>query len=69
MSKIKRGGLMSSWEYDVIPVRFGVWDVTKKELNKLGVDGWELIKFTEDIDENGMVQAFFKREVDGLEAF
>jgi len=47
---------MSSWEYDVIPVRFGVWDVTKKELNKLGVDGWELIKFTEDIDENGMVR-------------
>jgi hypothetical protein len=60
---------MASWEYNVIPVHFGVWDRTKEDLNKLGVDGWELVKFTEDIDDDGMVQAFFKREVDGLEAF
>ncbi|WP_406661999.1 hypothetical protein V7O66_05545 [Methanolobus sp. ZRKC3] len=58
---------MSLWEYDVKPVHFGVWETTKNDLNELGVDGWELIKFTDDVDEDGMVQAFFKREVDGLE--
>ena len=58
---------MSSWEYDVIPVHFGVWETTKKELNELGVDGWELVKFTEELDDEGMVQAFFKRRVDGLD--
>ncbi len=52
------------WEYDVKEIRFSEWSKTKEDLNRLGVDGWELIKFADDIDENGMTAAVFKRPVD-----
>jgi hypothetical protein len=32
----------------------------------MGIDGWELVKFSDHIDEN-MRMAYFKRSVDGLE--
>ncbi|WMW23195.1 hypothetical protein RE476_05020 [Methanolobus mangrovi] len=58
---------MAPWEYDIRSVRYGEWDSTKEDLNKLGIDGWELIRFSEDIDESGMIKAFFKRPLDCLE--
>lgn len=58
---------MTVWEYDIRPVRFGVWDQTKDELNQLGVDGWELVKFSGEIDDEGMTTAFFKRPLDSLD--
>ncbi len=58
---------MAPWEYDIRSIHYGKWNTTKDDLNKLGMDGWELIRFTDDVDENGMVKAFFKRPVDCLE--
>ncbi|MDY0387984.1 MAG: hypothetical protein RBT65_12830 [Methanolobus sp.] len=58
---------MAPWEYDIKSVHYGEWDKTKEDLNKLGIDGWELIRFSEDIDETGMIKAFFKRPLDCLE--
>ncbi|MDW7733188.1 MAG: hypothetical protein SCH66_12275 [Methanolobus sp.] len=58
---------MTSWEYEIRSVRFGEWGLTKEDLNELGVDGWELVKFSGDVDENGMTKAFFKRPLDCLE--
>lgn len=58
---------MAPWEYDIKSVHYGEWDKTKEDLNKLGIDGWELIRFSEDIDEAGMIKAFFKRPLDCLE--
>ncbi|TGC09508.1 hypothetical protein [Methanolobus halotolerans] len=58
---------MTSWEYEIRSVRFGELDLTKQDLNELGVDGWELVKFSDDIDDNGMIKAFFKRPLDCLE--
>ena len=37
------------WEYDVKEIRFSEWSKTKEDLNSLGVEGWELIKFAEEI--------------------
>nr|WP_321498019.1 hypothetical protein [uncultured Methanolobus sp.] len=58
---------MAPWEYDIKAVHYGEWDSTKEDLNRIGMDGWELIRFTDDIDDNGMIKAFFKRPVDCLE--
>ncbi len=58
---------MAPWEYDIKSVHYGEWDKTKEDLNNLGIDGWELIRFSEDIDETGMIKAFFKRPLDCLE--
>ncbi|WP_342305285.1 hypothetical protein [Methanolobus sp. ZRKC5] len=58
---------MAPWEYDIRSVHYGEWDKTKEDLNKLGIDGWELIRFSEDMDETGMIKAFFKRPLDCLE--
>ena len=52
------------WEYDVKEIRFSEWSKTKEDLNSLGVEGWELIKFVDEVDEDGMVAAVFKRPVD-----
>jgi hypothetical protein len=57
---------MTPWEYEIRSVRFGDWDQTKEDLNKIGIDGWELVKFSDYIDEN-MRMAYFKRSLDGLE--
>ena len=35
------------WEYDVKDIRFSEWSKTKEDLNSLGVEGWELIKFAD----------------------
>jgi hypothetical protein len=56
------------WEYDVKEIRFSEWSKTKEDLNSLGTEGWELIKFTDDIDEDGTVAAVFKRPVDYVDA-
>jgi hypothetical protein len=59
---------MTVWEYDVKEIRFSEWSKVKEDLNCLGVEGWELIKFADDIDENGMIAAVFKRPVDYVDA-
>jgi hypothetical protein len=56
------------WEYDVKEIRFSEWSKTKEDLNSLGIEGWELIKFADEIDENGMISAVFKRPVDYVDA-
>jgi hypothetical protein len=56
------------WEYDVKEIRFSEWSKTKEDLNHFGVEGWELIKFSNEIDENGMITAVFKRPVDYVDA-
>jgi hypothetical protein len=56
------------WEYDVKEIRFSEWSKAKEDLNSLGTEGWELIKFADDIDENGMIAAVFKRSVDYVDA-
>ncbi|MBP1910212.1 hypothetical protein [Methanolobus bombayensis] len=58
---------MAPWEYDIKSIHYGEWDRTKEDLNKFGMDGWELIRFTENVDDEGMIKAFFKRPVDCLE--
>lgn len=58
---------MAPWEYDIKSIYYGEWDRTKEELNKFGMDGWELVRFSEDIDDDGTIKAFFKRPVDCLE--
>jgi hypothetical protein len=55
---------MTPWEYEIRSVRYGDWDQTKEDLNKMGIDGWELVKFS--VNEN-MRLAYFKRSLDGLE--
>ena len=57
---------MTIWEYDVKEIRFSEWSKTKEDLNRLGVEGWELIKFADEID--GMITAVFKRPVDYVDA-
>lgn len=59
---------MTIWEYDVKEIRFSEWSKTKEDLNSLGTEGWELIKFADDIDEDGTVAAVFKRPVDYVDA-
>ncbi|WP_292372699.1 MULTISPECIES: hypothetical protein [unclassified Methanosarcina] len=59
---------MTIWEYDVKEIRFSEWSKAKEDLNSLGTEGWELIKFADDIDENGMIAAVFKRSVDYVDA-
>jgi hypothetical protein len=58
---------MTSWEYEIKSVRFGEWDLMKEDLNELGIDGWELVKLSGDIDERGMIKVFLKRPLDILE--
>lgn len=55
---------MNVWEYDIKALRFSDLSNTKEDLNNLGVDGWELIKFADEMDENGLIRAVFKRPVD-----
>ncbi len=57
---------MTPWEYEIRSVRFGNWDQTKEDLNRMGIDGWELVKFSDQIDEN-IRMAYFKRSIDGLD--
>ena len=59
---------MTIWEYDVKDIRFNEWSKTKEDLNSLGVEGWELIKFADEVDENGMIAAVFKRPIDYVDA-
>lgn len=59
---------MTIWEYDVKEIRFSERSKTKEDLNSLGIEGWELIKFADEIDENGMIAAVFKRPVDYVDA-
>ena len=59
---------MTIWEYDVKEIRFSEWSKAKEDLNSLGTEGWELIKFADDIDEHGMIAAVFKRPVDYVDA-
>jgi hypothetical protein len=58
---------MTIWEYDVKEIRISEWSKAKEDLNKFGIEGWELIKFADEIDENGMIAAVFKRPVDYVE--
>lgn len=59
---------MNVWEYDIKAVRFSDLSKTKEDLNSLGIEGWELIKFADEMDENGMVSAVFKRPVDYVDS-
>ncbi|SES86458.1 hypothetical protein SAMN04488587_1345 [Methanococcoides vulcani] len=56
---------MACWEYDIKSVRMGEVGETKEDLNQMGLDGWELVKFVGQVDEEGMSTAFFKRVLDG----
>jgi len=40
------------WEYKRTNVSFKNNETLEKELNKYGLDGWELIKFDEDTPDN-----------------
>jgi nitrogen regulatory protein PII len=55
---------MVCWEYDIREIRTDDWDKTKEDLNGMGMDGWELIKFAGEGDRKGTSNAFFKRPVD-----
>ncbi|APH39537.1 MULTISPECIES: hypothetical protein [Methanohalophilus] len=55
---------MPCWEYDIKPIRTDDWSKTKDELNEMGNEGWELIKFCGPLDGQGASDAFFKRLVD-----
>lgn len=57
---------MTPWEYEIRSVRFGNWDQTKEDLNRMGIDGWELVKFSDQINAN-VRMAYFKRSIDGLD--
>lgn len=57
---------MTSWEYEIKYIRYGDWEETKADLNQMGLDGWELVKFNDDINDHMRI-AFFKRSLDGLE--
>ncbi|WP_445475574.1 hypothetical protein ACT9XH_02185 [Methanococcoides methylutens] len=56
---------MACWEYDIKSVRMDKVDKTKEDLNQMGLDGWELVKFVGQVDDDGMSNAFFKRVLDG----
>ena len=56
---------MACWEYDIKSIRMDKVDKTKEDLNQMGLDGWELVKFVGQVDEDGMSNAFFKRVLDG----
>lgn len=56
---------MACWEYDIKKIRMDEIESTKDDLNSLGVDGWELIKFDGQIDNFGKTAGYFKRVVDG----
>ncbi|MEL4304580.1 MULTISPECIES: hypothetical protein [Methanococcoides] len=56
---------MACWEYDIKTIRMDQVDKTKEDLNQMGLDGWELVKFVGQVDEDGMSNAFFKRVLDG----
>lgn len=55
---------MPCWEYDIKSIRTDQVDKTKEDLNQMGLDGWELVKFVGQADENGMVTSVFKRVLD-----
>lgn len=55
---------MACWEYEIKEIRTDDWEETKKDLNTMGLDGWELVKFAGPIDPLGTSNAFFKRLVD-----
>ncbi len=55
---------MTCWEYDIKMIRMGDWDDTKTDLNEMGIDGWELIKFDGHLNDDGKSMAFFKRVID-----
>ncbi|MDD3042604.1 MAG: hypothetical protein PHV51_03210 [Methanosarcinaceae archaeon] len=59
---------MNVWEYDIKTLRFSDLSKTKEDLNDLGIEGWELIKFADEMDENGVIRAVFKRPVDYVDA-
>ncbi len=55
---------MTAWEYDIRSVRTDEWINMKRDLDEIGIDGWELIKMSDDTKESGMKTAVFKRPVD-----
>ncbi|NPE27765.1 hypothetical protein HNV12_07255 [Methanococcoides sp. SA1] len=56
---------MACWEYDIKMIRMDKIDTTKEDLNSLGIDGWELIKFDGQLDSAGKTAGYFKRLLDG----
>lgn len=59
---------MTIWEYEIKSIRFNEWTKTKEDLNSLGVEGWEFIKFADEVNEEGMRTAVFKRSVDYIDS-
>ncbi|MDK2892297.1 DUF4177 domain-containing protein [Methanohalophilus sp.] len=55
---------MTCWEYEIKKIRTGNLDQTKEDLNSMGLEGWELVKFVTPINSMGITNAFFKRPVD-----
>lgn len=50
---------MKRWEYKIETNINISWDYIKKLLNKLGGEGWELVRF--DQDGGGCITVIFKR--------
>ncbi|MCS3924165.1 hypothetical protein [Methanosalsum natronophilum] len=59
---------MTLWEYDIKSIRAHEWVQMKKDLNEIGFEGWELIKLSDDMNENGITKAVFKRPLDYVDA-
>jgi hypothetical protein len=62
------GAQMTCWEYEIKEIRTERWEDTKEDLNSMGLDGWELVKFAGPLDTIGSSNAFFKRPIDKANA-
>jgi len=61
---------MKKFEYKTLSIKKGILtsgdkyaDQFTKELNVLGVDGWELVEITGNVSLEGFVLLIFKREL------
>ena len=50
------------WEYDSRRIDGVNTPQQMSELERIGNEGWELVLIKDDIDQEGMVTAIFKRE-------
>ncbi len=55
---------MTCWEYDIKSVRVEDWQQMRTDLNDMGIDGWELVKFKDQDSNEGIATAIFKRILD-----
>jgi len=50
------------WEYDSLRIDGVNTPQQMSDLERIGNEGWELVLVKDDIDQEGMVTAIFKRE-------